>query len=689
MSQSRRISDFFKRPHFALTDQETRADKTSATPTVAPQLSSPLTEPPSSSLVNSDSPQTLDDSASQLTQSLLLSVQDNSSNPTFQQSFQSSAGDPSPGASFNQSQRVVKNGKEVVISSDGEDTDSVASFELPEDPFLQFLKPGAAAAKQTKEDEKDINDSGMSLRSQSSKDTDTQKWSYSKPPKSSVTHYKFSLDDLVTQAVDDKETEAVITRIKATRKNADGSRSDVAQNKKVDEGVLTSALGDKDDELGLQRLLDAVRRTEAFELEKFWSFFDHETKSMPVLEFPRDSIAPGTYLAVLREPESRERAFNSGVLEFALSRAYLPDDLVSWIFHSVPSEPRESLRQAYCRVFKYATADRVRFLIRPDDIDSLFQRLGAKPKALAISESALPEPAPQDSHSRETPQHRACLLSVLELLRGATELFADDTRERILNVLFRLALDISLTSNATVCSELERTITATLESVPDDTADDLMHRVCIMVYNTFKDPVFQGRLLRHILPTSEWMAALRHRLALAFLINDPRSLTETSDVLRDLRRVIDLLRDQKFNTKRYRGKGHPEYDYSELNAITTLLNIVIDSGWSGMSFPTKDAEKEFNSEVDRLDSRITKIFVSIADSGASHLKRTLAKEALEMLHYRIVYSVRSRPPPKKMLFGEFVDKQGHQQTRLNYIKKRGEHDTKDTDIPIRTHEHLP
>lgn len=51
---------------------------------------------------------------------------------------------------------------------------------------------------------------------------------------------------------------------------------------------------------------------------------------------------------------------------------------------------------------------------------------------------------------------------------------AEDTRERALNLLFRLTLDVSLTSNFLVCSELERTIVTMLESAPDDTADDMV-----------------------------------------------------------------------------------------------------------------------------------------------------------------------------------------------------------------------
>lgn len=301
MSQNRSITDVFKRQAFSLTKQDIHSESNSGEALTAAPQSSPLTELSSSFLASSDSPQTPDGSASQLKETLLSSVQDTSPKPAPEQSFQSSngtiVGEPSSGLSFNSSQRIVKNGKEVVISSDGEDTDSVASFEQLEDPLLMFLKPKPTAASETTEAEDNTGDSGMALRSRRLKDT---KKSLNHSSKVSAPQYKFSLDDLVTQAVDDNETEATIARLKAVREDESSSKPDTPPSRQLNEGMLTSALGDQDDELGLQRLLDAVRRTEALEIEKFWSFFNYEAKALPALEFPRESIAPGTYLAVLR-----------------------------------------------------------------------------------------------------------------------------------------------------------------------------------------------------------------------------------------------------------------------------------------------------------------------------------------------------------------------------------------------------
>lgn len=238
-------------------------------------------------------------------------------------------------------------------------------------------------------------------------------------------------------------------------------------------------------------------------------------------------------------------------------------------------------------------------------------------------------------------------------------------------ILFRLTLDNSLMKDTIICSELERTITTVLEEIPEDGTDDTVsylqenlktfrangtqvYRLCTSLYDTIKDPAFQSRLLKHTLPTSSWIALLRCRLAVSYLTNESTPLTEPPEAVLDLKRMTQVLRNRRFDVKLYKGKGKAEYDYGELNSIITLLNIAIDPGWTGLGFPDKDAEKAFNAEIDVLADRIKKIFTSIEDSGVSHLKRTLAKEDLESLHYRVLYSVRSKPLPKKTFFGEFA-----------------------------------
>lgn len=164
-------------------------------------------------------------------------------------------------------------------------------------------------------------------------------------------------------------------------------------------------------------------------------------------------------------------------------------------------------------------------------------------------------------------------------------------------------------------------------------------------------------MLQHILPTSTWISLLRCRLAVAFLLQNPAPLTETPEEVLDLKRLtFFLVRDERFRVKLHKSKG--DYNYGELIAIATLLDIVINSSLYDLGYKQADTAKEFDAAIDKVATQIKTIFSSIEDTGASHLKRMLAKEALEALHYRVIYSVRSKPPPKKTLFKTYAKENG-------------------------------
>ena len=295
----RSITSFFKRPDFSIAHRDPQPTDRGGDPAPASQAS-PLAETPSS--LHSNDP-SLEDSGSQLNLSLSQSLKYGDDKVDLLQSFLSTgsaAKDPSPGTSFNSSQRVVKKGKEVIISSDGEDTDSISSIESPDDILRSIAKPvGSTGGSEPSKP-------GMSLRDRSVKDKISDKRSGFQV---SAPKYKYTLDSLVVQAVDDNETEAGIAKLRAAFEKEDRRKNEeqnamvhgsTLPSTRLNEGVLASALGDQDDELGLRRLLDAVRRTEALDLEKSWQFFVYESELPPALEFPRDCINPESYMHGLR-----------------------------------------------------------------------------------------------------------------------------------------------------------------------------------------------------------------------------------------------------------------------------------------------------------------------------------------------------------------------------------------------------
>lgn len=310
MSQLRNIADFFKRSQPTLKKDEHSGDASKAPnpdnlDSAVHPSSSPLSDSPSSSAhASSYSPKTGPEL--QLKESLLRSIGESANRDTHQQTAGSGS---APGSSFleassNTSQRIIKNGKEVVLSSDGEDTDSIESLESPEDFFKKLTTPAPAP-------DKDIGaqttDKDKTLRPKDTKPYKTIDSIFA--PQVPVPKYKFTLESLVTETVDDNKIEAGVAKAKSAlerseRADKGASNGAFAQVggaiRQVGEEVLASALGEEEDETGLQRLLDAVRRTEAFDQEKTWSFFDQQVELPSPPEFPSDAILPGSKEAVLR-----------------------------------------------------------------------------------------------------------------------------------------------------------------------------------------------------------------------------------------------------------------------------------------------------------------------------------------------------------------------------------------------------
>ncbi|KGO69715.1 hypothetical protein PITC_054160 [Penicillium italicum] len=630
--------------------------------------SSPLTEPPSSFVFDQISPESEQDAEAHLNAALYLSTQDALLQPpTLHQSFQSiesATGVSSLNESLNGSQRIIKDGREVVISSDGEDTDSICSLEDPKNLF----------APKSKRD--DFTPAKFTAK-------------ISSPKK-----YRHNIDSLVHDAVDDNEVEANVARARAdyVQKQPNGKepRND-PPGTALNESMLISALGQNEDGVGGQRLIGAIRRTDALDRGRAWPFFDCTQTLAPAPEFPRDLFAPGT------KSDTRERQFMSGeFIQMALSKGLLPDEFVLWMFHSIPYERREELSHAYYRIIKNMDVERLKLLIRPADINELFSRLGARSQALDPSKEIIPVLSQYITPDSALKDH-VTFVSVLRLLRETAGLFAEDTQEQVVLLLLRLTLDVSLTADAMVSSELQWTINAVLdpENFHEPSAKDSLQRVCATFYATIHDVCIQSQIVHHILPTSPWFALIRCRLAVAFLLRSPSPLAEPPEKLLDIKRItLLLLRDERFKVKRF--KGIADYDWRELTSLTALLNVVIDSSALELNFSSTQTEKDYDGAIDRLAAQIKTIFCSIQDSGASHVTRTVAKSELEALHYRIVYSVRSKPPPKTTIFESHVkERDGNIRNHFSNFaaiaarkQPQEARDNGDTEIPIRAHDQV-
>ncbi|EFQ98330.1 hypothetical protein MGYG_01363 [Nannizzia gypsea CBS 118893] len=524
------------------------------------------------------------------------------------------------------SQRVFKDGQIMITASDDDDDYSINSIAVSTDELLaRFL----GTSGQDKKSDTDMSSSkgrkGSRAKSKSKSGTKGDQTT------AVSARHKFSLDDLVADAMQDKEREAQVSAAKVLIRDSVGKYKAKGKNTSGKDDIYASLVSDTSDPVAARRLKDAVLRTEALRQGTSWSFFSDDPPTVDTETFPSQSVDPGSWEAVLR----------------------------------VATEPRDELRFAYISCLQASPESLISSLVQPSHIDRLFATLGARNSALETSEPVVPDIRNVDEEGELSsspasvepppPAARRFLLSVLALLSNLAEKLNALARERSLKILFRLVLDETVMGDGAVRVNTLRAISALFGQSERVLPAVNAHELALNAYKTVKDTSLQCLLLKNIPPITPELALFRCRLASAFLFRDSSPLDKSDTELINLRKISSQLKDERFKVNELRPDDKEPFDFANLAALTTILDVAIDSGTLQSSFSGKEDEIEFNKQVDKLADRVKAIFTSIQDSGASHMKRTEAKESLQALHYRLVYTVRTKPVQKKSFFGASND----------------------------------
>jgi len=174
-------------------------------------------------------------------------------------------------------------------------------------------------------------------------------------------------------------------------------------------------------------------------------------------------------------------------------------------------------------------------------------------------------------------------------------------------------------------------------------------------------PGLQCRLIASLPATSINTHHLRRRLALYLITKSTKHLPLSSDDWHHT--IIKRLRKApKFSTS-------DSANYALLTSLTEVLDIALDAGFSDYAFlaqpkpPAKPVgpfgksagpspeEQAFNNQIDALTKQLRLMHSKIKDAGATHLRRMEAKSALDRVAVRLEHSVRTRPKPRKNVFG--------------------------------------
>ena len=464
---------------------------------------------------------------------------------------------------------------------------------------------------------------------------------------------QFDISSLVNDHLDDEDEEQ---RIQKSRDQYDQSIKTLesGQRGEIDPKLLASLIqqsGGKEEDLS--RLMNAVSRTEALSTTKSFSVFgsegmtDLDSDPLAEYDFPDVPLLSGMFRNY--DDTGRSRAYLSGYMSELATNAQLPDEVLHWTFRSVLGERDEYLRQSYIDCIRLGSSSWARNNVEASDVEELFGVLGADATCLKdiiqpVYHSARKKPLSSIKY----------LLTILDLFQAICQHMDFLALASLTSAVCRLMLDDELMSNASIASKVEETLQALLSLPNQELRQHITESILRDMTKHLHTTNLQAQLLAHIVPLSPVACEIRMKLALTFLLgseNMPKSSEGPATT------VIDTLRNHintsaSFDTSLRNAR---KLNYSDLRSRTMILDTAISDGHRPANFLSKADELTFNRSVDALADSIKAIYTSINDSGASHMTRTEAKDALTALYWRVLIAVRTKPRKKKHIF----DKDGN------------------------------
>ncbi|EHY56778.1 hypothetical protein ABEF92_001596 [Exophiala dermatitidis] len=557
-------------------------------------------------------------------------------------------------------QAVVENGKVIEIrDSDDEGSDSLESLESLED-ILGRTKGGHVTSMSSSPEGDDAKLEAERLKTLNLFTRSRSTPSLSKEKLRALAARErasqFDISGILNEHFDDQEVEQKIKRSRDDFNEA-LKASEAEKNTNLDKKLLAAVATTEDGEAGVSRLMDAVDRTEALTSDRVFLFFganglnDWHASRPPGLDFPEEAIPHQLWSP--RDHEARSRAFLSGYMTELAAKGLLSDEGLRWIFQSVVLERRDDVRSAYIQCLRAASPAWTRNSLTPQNVHSIFQTLGADSANLLEGSLIEPRHLLLRVPPRRDPKY---LLAAMEMFQAVSQDMDFLTLGNLTSTVCRLATDCELMSDARVCSAVEKML-ETLLSLPElSSRSHVAERMMADLGHHLKDDTLQAHLLAHIPQTSPLACRVRILLAQSFLLgvdalNDGKSLKPqiSLDVLAE-----HISTSPAFDTRRRTGPN--ALDYVALRALTYVLDVAISEGGRPATFASHAEEVSFNRSVDRLADSIRSIFVSIIDTGASHMTRTEAKDVLQALYWRLLYAVRTEVRPKKNIFDSTTGK---------------------------------
>ncbi|EMR90831.1 hypothetical protein BcDW1_535 [Botrytis cinerea BcDW1] len=274
-----------------------------------------------------------------------------------------------------------------------------------------------------------------------------------------TTQYKFDLKHLMGTAVADRALEEKEKRLEeiAQEDTEMGDDEPTAFNDDIHGGILRKLNEEKEDGGGkdIQKVLKAVRRTEAGNVGSRWYFFETgETPTIKRRPFPTSSL-PKSWKNDLAEPQIRHQTFVSGFAENMIAyRKKLPDEIIQWILDDFCWEEQTDLRNAYSTVLAISRKQ-VHRLVTPVIIRKMFKSVGATNTAVTLSEKVKPRLDISDAYSDHPWSKVRALIGLLNLI---AKYLQQETRLEVICILLRLGIDPVLLERVDLLSQVQTTL---------------------------------------------------------------------------------------------------------------------------------------------------------------------------------------------------------------------------------------
>ncbi|KAI4702265.1 hypothetical protein J4E81_002628 [Alternaria sp. BMP 2799] len=231
-------------------------------------------------------------------------------------------------ANSGASKRTTSNGQQVVLDSDDDSLPDL-DFGLPTPKVKTIVTTTTTRSKRMSEDQ----ENGLQKPAKKAKDN------------------KNKFDVLVKTAHKNLETERQIKEHSALLDQSLGEHADA--DLALNEELLGQAVDDDDDPEKAHRLLQAMQRTNATQMESVYHFFQDDSDSIQAQpKFPISSLPKHGWASIFIDSHARDQAFMTGFAQQIFRMQQLPEELASWMIECISQTRNEALSCRYIEILE-------------------------------------------------------------------------------------------------------------------------------------------------------------------------------------------------------------------------------------------------------------------------------------------------------------------------------------------------